>query len=338
MKPPIPLNEHPRVDLLRQYGILDTAAEPVFDEIAQRAAAICQTPIGLLAFVDRDRVWFKASTGLEFREIPRDTSFCAYAICQNELYVVPDLLADERFSHNPLVTQKPHLRFYAGMPLLSPEGLVLGTLCVIDRKPRELTPEQTDKLKELAQGAVLLLEIRRAAGPLSRAPLKDPLMSFAGMQRPVSGEPPLRRDRRVDSQTGRRTRSWPRPCAKRPWSATSRSSEFAERLFAGEFDMMILLTGVGTRLLHQALATRYPPERFAEALRRITVVARGPKPAAVLRGLDVPVTDRRAGAQYLARVAGRHRRSSRAPHRRPGIRTPERRAARRPAPARRGSH
>ena len=164
MKPPIPLNEHPRLDLLRQYGVLDTAAEPAFDEIAQRAAEICQTPIGLLTFVDRDRVWFKASTGLEFREMPRDTSFCAYAICQNELYVAPDLLADERFSHNPLVTQKPHLRFYAGMPLLSPEGLVLGTLCVIDRKPRELTPEQTDELKELAQGAVLLLEIRRAAG------------------------------------------------------------------------------------------------------------------------------------------------------------------------------
>jgi len=162
MKPPIPLNEHARLELLRQYSVLDTAAEPAFDEITQRAAEICQTPISLLTFVDRDRAWFKSSTGLEFREIPRDTSFCAYAICQDKLYVAQDLLADERFSHNPLVTQKPHLRFYAGMPLLSPERLALGTLCVIDRKPRELTPEQADKLKELAQGAVLLLEIRRA--------------------------------------------------------------------------------------------------------------------------------------------------------------------------------
>src|ERR1017187_6170171 len=164
MKPPIPLNEHARLELLRQYGILDTAAEPAFDEITARAAQICQTPISLLSFVDRDRTWFKSNTGLPLREIPRDASFCAHAICQNDLYMPPDLLADERFSHNPLVTQKPHLRFYAGMPLLSPEGLALGTLCVIDRRPRELTPEQTDELKELAKGAVLLLEIRRAGG------------------------------------------------------------------------------------------------------------------------------------------------------------------------------
>jgi GAF domain-containing protein len=164
MKPPIPLNEHARLELLRQYGMLDTAAEPAFDEITARAAEICQTPISLLTFIDRDRAWFKSAIGLQFREIPRETSFCAHAICQDDPYVVPDMLADERFSHNPLVTQKPHLRFYAGMPLFSPEGLALGTLCVVDRKPRELTPEQTDKLKELARGAVLLLEIRRAGG------------------------------------------------------------------------------------------------------------------------------------------------------------------------------
>jgi hypothetical protein len=170
MKPPIPLNEHARLELLRQYGILDTAAETAFDEITARAAQVCDTPISLLTFVDRDRAWSKSNTGLELREIPRDRSFCAHAICQDELYVAPDLLADERFSRNPLVTQKPHLRFYAGMPLLSPEGLALGTLCVIDRKPRELTAEQMDKLKELAKGAVLLLEIRRSGGhPPERA-------------------------------------------------------------------------------------------------------------------------------------------------------------------------
>jgi GAF domain-containing protein len=164
MKPPIPLNEHARLELLRQYGILDTPAEPAFDEIAARAAEICQTPISLVSFVDRDRAWFKSAMGLAFREIPRETSMCAHAICGNDLYIVPDMLADERFSHNPLVTQKPHLRSYAGMPLLSPEGLSLGTLCVIDRRPRELTQEQTAKLKELAIGAVLLLEIRRSGG------------------------------------------------------------------------------------------------------------------------------------------------------------------------------
>ncbi len=113
--------------------------------------------------MDRDRAWFKSNLGLEFRELPRDLSFCAHAICQNDLYTVTDLLADERFSQNPLVTQKPHLRFYAGIPLLSPEGLALGVLCVIDRQPRELTPEQTERLRELAKGAILLLEVRRAA-------------------------------------------------------------------------------------------------------------------------------------------------------------------------------
>jgi len=164
MKPPIPLNEHARLDLLRQYDILDTPAEPVFDEIAARAADICQTPVSLITFVDRDRAWFKSNTGLDLREVPRDSFFCAHAICQDEPYVVADLLADERFTHNPLVTQKPHLRFYAGVPLISPEGLALGTLCVIDRKPRELTAGQMDQLKELAKGAVLLLEIRRAGG------------------------------------------------------------------------------------------------------------------------------------------------------------------------------
>jgi hypothetical protein len=164
MKPPIPLNEHARLELLRQYDILDTPPEPEFDEIAVRAAQVCQTPIAQLSFVDRDRAWFKANVGWDVAEIPRETSFCAHAICQDDLYVAPDMLADERFSHNSLVTQKPHLRFYAGVPLVSPEGLAIGTLCVLDRKPRELTPLQQDELKELAKGAILLLEIRRAGG------------------------------------------------------------------------------------------------------------------------------------------------------------------------------
>jgi len=164
MKPPIPLNEHTRLDLLRQYAVLDTAAEQAFDEITAQAAEACQTPISLITFVDRERTWTKSHVGFDLGEIPRDLSFCAHAICQDNLYVVPDLLADERFSHNPLVNQKPHLRFYAGMPLISPEGLALGTLCVIDRRPRELSAEQTQMLKNLAKGVLLLLELRRAGG------------------------------------------------------------------------------------------------------------------------------------------------------------------------------
>jgi len=164
MKPPIPLNEHARLDLLRQYKILGTLAEEAFDEITAHAAAVCHTPVSLLSFVDRDRTWFKSNHGWDQREIPRDVSFCAHAICQAGLYITQDMLADERFSQNPLVTQKPHFRFYAGVPLLSPEGLALGTLCVIDKQPRQLTPEQIESLQELAKGAVLLLEVRRAAG------------------------------------------------------------------------------------------------------------------------------------------------------------------------------
>lgn len=166
MKPPIPLNEHARLELLRQYNIVDTAAEAAFDEITARAAAICETPISLLSFVDRERAWFKSNPGFELREILRDHSVDAHAICQKDLYVVPDMMADDRFSRNPLVTQKPHLRFYAGVPLLSPEGLALGALSVMDRKPRELTAGQTEQLKELAKGAVFMLEVRRAGGRL----------------------------------------------------------------------------------------------------------------------------------------------------------------------------
>ncbi|HUO29383.1 MAG TPA: GAF domain-containing protein [Bryobacteraceae bacterium] len=164
MKPPIPLNEHARLNLLRQYDILDTAPERVFDEITARAARVCQAPISLLSFVDRDRVWFKSRAGLDLRETPRATSFCAHAICQSDLYVAQDALPDERFANNPLVHESAGVRFYAGVPLLSPEGLALGTLCVLDLEPRTLTPEQADELKELAKGVILLLEVRRAGG------------------------------------------------------------------------------------------------------------------------------------------------------------------------------
>jgi len=164
MKPPTPVNEQARLELLRQYEILDTAVEQVFDEITVLAANICQTPICLLSLVDRDRTWFKSSVGMEAKEAPRETAFCAHAICQSGLFVVPDARADERFADNPAVTGEPAVRFYAGMPLLSPEGLAIGTLCVLDRRPRALTPEQADKLQALAKSAVLLLEVRRAGG------------------------------------------------------------------------------------------------------------------------------------------------------------------------------
>jgi GAF domain-containing protein len=163
-KAPIPQDEEARLERLRQYQVLDTAAEQVFDDITKMAAEVCQTPISLLTFVDRNRQWFKSNIGLSAKETNRDVAFCAHAILQPDLFVVPDTLADERFSKNPLVTHDPNIRFYAGMPLVAPDGHALGTLCVLDRVPRELTQNQSNKLKALAMSALMLLEMRRSPG------------------------------------------------------------------------------------------------------------------------------------------------------------------------------
>jgi len=161
-KPPVPPNEEERLEVLRQYKILDTASEQAFDDITKLAADVCQTPYSFLTFIDKDRQWFKANVGLPVRETSRDIAFCAHAITQDDLFVVPDALADERFAQNPLVTHDPNIRFYAGMPLVTKSGHALGTLCVIDRVPRELSQEQKMKLRTLAQSVLLLLEIRRS--------------------------------------------------------------------------------------------------------------------------------------------------------------------------------
>jgi GAF domain-containing protein len=161
MKTPIPHDEKARMETLRQYQILDTAAEDAFDDITNLAAEICGTPISLITLVDGDRQWFKSKVGVTLQETNRDIAFCAHAICQDDLFVVPDALADDRFSRNPLVTHDPNIRFYAGMPLYVRNGYPLGTLCVIDREPRHLTDEQKDKLRALAASVVMLLEIRR---------------------------------------------------------------------------------------------------------------------------------------------------------------------------------
>jgi len=140
--------------------ILDTEAEKVFDDITALAASVCETPISLLTFIDRDRQWIKSNVGLPVHETSRDVAFCAHAICGEDLLVVPDALNDERFALNPLVTTEPNIRFYAGMPLFTPQGHALGALCVIDRVPRELSDEQKAKIRALAQSAMILLEMR----------------------------------------------------------------------------------------------------------------------------------------------------------------------------------
>jgi GAF domain-containing protein len=166
MKAPKPKNELQRIKILWQYDVLDSPPEGVFDDFTQLAALICGAPISLISLVDEDRQWFKSKTGVTLNETSRDVSMCAHAILQKDLLIVPDATKDRRFRDNPLVKSAPKIRFYAGAPLVSPEGYALGTLCVIDNAPRELTENQQESLRVLARIVMTQLEFRRQ----SRAP------------------------------------------------------------------------------------------------------------------------------------------------------------------------
>lgn len=159
---PLPANEAQRLDALRGFGILDTAVERAFDDIVMLAAKLCDAPIALISLVDSARQWFKAEHGLGVRETPRAVSVCAHAIHQTELFEVPDTLEDPRFRHSPLVSGQPGMRFYAGAPLITPEGFALGTVCVLDRRPRHLDPGQREVLLALTRQAMVLMELHRS--------------------------------------------------------------------------------------------------------------------------------------------------------------------------------
>jgi signal transduction histidine kinase/ActR/RegA family two-component response regulator len=166
----LPANEADRLAALDQSKLLDTASEAVFDDITRWAAQLCHVPIAFISLIDADRQWFKSKVGLTLTEIARDVSFCAHAILQpDELFIVPDTLADERFAANPLVIADPPIRFYAGLPLVIDGGYALGTLCVLDYIPRQLTAEQITALQALCRAVITEIQLRRNVEILSQA-------------------------------------------------------------------------------------------------------------------------------------------------------------------------
>jgi PAS domain S-box-containing protein len=171
MKAAVPTNEAARLEALRRYQVLDTPPEQEFDDLCLLAAHICGTPFAMISLIDQERQWFKSKVGSDVTETPREIAFCAHAILQSDVLVVENAQTDKRFSDNPLVTSDPNLRFYAGTPLITPDGFPIGTICVSDQKPRHLAPEQLEALHALGRAVITQLELRRNLIELTRTTL-----------------------------------------------------------------------------------------------------------------------------------------------------------------------
>lgn len=169
---PVADNEPRRLHALGDYKIMDSLPEQAYDDFAKLASIICDTPIALITLLDDHRQWFKANIGLNVSETPRSQAFCAHAIINpDQIMTIEDAMLDERFATNPLVTADPHIRFYAGAPLVTPGGEALGTICVIDREPRKLTDGQAEALRILSREIIVQLELRRSIAVLEQVAL-----------------------------------------------------------------------------------------------------------------------------------------------------------------------
>ena len=163
---PIPSDSEKRAKVLETYAIMDTPPEQAFDDLTFLTSIICRTPIALVTFLDLRRQWFKSTVGVSVRETGLEHAFCTHAIQQEKVFIIEDASRDKRFANNPLVTGEYHIRFYAGAPLITSDGVALGTICAIDRVARELSTEQSLALSALSRQVVQALEMRRTAQTL----------------------------------------------------------------------------------------------------------------------------------------------------------------------------
>ncbi|OYU00001.1 MAG: GGDEF domain-containing protein [Burkholderiales bacterium PBB1] len=262
---PWPANEAERIAALQEFKLLGSSAEQSYDDMTMLAAMICNTPIALMSLVDTNRQWFKSRVGLDAAETPRELAFCAHAILSpDQLLIVPDATQDSRFAGNPLVTGAPNVRFYAGAPLVTPEGLAIGTLCVIDRKPHTLSEGQQAALQALARQTMVQLELRRNLLDSEQRNLTDALTGAANRRAFT---------RRLHEEWKRRGRN------QQPLSLlmidVDHFKRFNDRFGhpAGDLVLMRLVKLVGGALREHDLLSRYGGEEFAVILPESDAVA-----------------------------------------------------------------
>lgn len=178
---PVPADEMQRLRELERYGVIGSPSDEHLERIVELAALIFSVPISVISLVEKDRQWFLSRRGLDASETPREQAFCAHAIVGDGVMVVPDAMEDPRFRSNPLVTEPPHIRFYAGAPLSTPDGHNLGTLCVIDRQPRQPSPQQLRQLTLLSELVMREIELRHLARlcPVTGLPTRQTFLSIA---------------------------------------------------------------------------------------------------------------------------------------------------------------